>query len=55
MEMANSNTDARNGTNVNDPRPTTQLKTHHPNATAAATPPTHPTVTGHAIVYQKWS
>jgi len=43
MEMVNSNTDARNGTNVNDPGPTTQLKTHHPNATAAATPPTHPT------------
>jgi hypothetical protein len=43
MGMVNSNTDARNGTNVNDPGPTTQLKTHHPNATAAATPPTHPT------------
>jgi hypothetical protein len=41
--MVNSNKDVRNGSNVNDPGPTTQLKTHHPNATAAATPATQPT------------
>ena len=40
--MVTSNTDARNGTNVNDPGPTTHPKTYHPNATATMTPPTHP-------------
>ena len=43
MAKVNSNTDARKGKNVNVPGPTTQLKTHQPTATAAATPPTHPT------------
>jgi len=33
--MINIKTDARNGKIVNDPLPTTQLKTDHPNATAA--------------------
>ena len=39
IEMVNINMDAKNGNSVNDPGPTTQLKTHHPNATAATTPP----------------
>jgi hypothetical protein len=37
--MVNINTDAKNGNSVNVPGPTTQLKTHHPNANAATTPP----------------
>jgi hypothetical protein len=51
--MINIKTDARNGKIVNDPLPTTQLKTNHPNATAEmeeTTPTMKP-----AIVERNWT